>query len=280
MFHYLCKCIFNAMYPISINDSTLTERITQDSLVSDSISNMIAPFLSGDVPHEASAYVDISGQLLLANQPAWYFMILFLLFASIAVSQIYFKGLLQNTFQTVIRYSVTVGMFNDNSQVQRQKDNILYAIYFISFAMFILVLENRWSLYPYDITGFRLFLWNIAFLLGIFYTRIFLLNVVAHIFKQRKLFQEYLYHVFSLNKLFGIISIPLVFLLIYTENTINEICFILAISMFLMMIIMKAIKGFIFSIEKHVFNFYLFLYLCALEIVPILLMYKWITTVV
>ena len=60
--------------------------------------------------------------------------------------------------------------------------------------LFILVMENRHTIYPYGVTGFKLLLWNIAFLLGVFFTRILLLNMVAHIFNQRKLFREYLYH--------------------------------------------------------------------------------------
>ena len=240
----------------------------------------VNPVISGDIPFYALEFSEHGNQLLIANQPVWYFILLFLLVAAIAVSQLFFGKLLKGSFQAAVRYSITVGMYNDNSQVQRQKDMILDAVYFVSLSFFILMLEIRFSLFPLKITGFPLFLSNIIFLVAIFYMKILFVNLIAHIFNKTKLYREYLYHNFTVNKLFGLLLVPLIFFLAYTRESFHEVSFYATISLLWTMVAMKIFKGIVFSLKKHVFSFYLFLYLCALEIVPILLIYKLITTIV
>ncbi len=263
-----------------VRDTIFSDSIRMDSVWNDSLIGTIQPFLSGSIPYQATEVSQQANPHLLANQPIWFFIVIFSLIVSIAASQLFFGKLLKGTFQAAARYSVTVGMFNDNSQIQRRKDNILYAVYFVSLAFFMLLMEMRFSIFPFRLFGFVLFLCNIAFLVVIFYLRIIFANLAAHIFNKYALFREYLYHNFAVNKLFGLLLIPLIFLLTYTRETINDVCFWVSISLFGAMLVMKIFKGIIFSLKKHVFSFYLFLYLCALEIVPILLIYKWISSVV
>jgi hypothetical protein len=265
---------------IIIADSLITDSIRRDSLLGSPSIEPMDLVLSGDIPFYALEFTQHGNQLLIANQPVWYFILLFFLVAAIAVSQLFFGKLLKGSFQAAVRYSITVGMFNDNSLVQRQKDIILDAVYFVSLAFFILMLEIRFSLFPFRIAGFPLFLSNIIFLVAIFYLKIFFVNLIAHIFNKTKLYQEYLYHNFTVNKLFGLLLVPLIFFLAYTREPIHDVSFYATISLFVATVAMKITKGIVFSLKKHVFSFYLFLYLCALEIVPILLIYKLITTVV
>lgn len=263
-----------------IADSLFIDSIDRARVFKNSLLESFSPLLDGDVIYKATALSDQANLFTPGNQSGWYFPLLFFLFAAIAISRIVFEGMLSGAFQSAIRFSVAAGMFNDNSLVQRQKDNILYIIYFLSIALFMNIIEIRFSIYPFHISGFMLFLWNIAFLVALFFSRILLLNIVSHIFNQRNLFREYLYHSFSLNKLFGLLFIPLDFLLVYTKDWVQEVCFYTAITFVAIMIGMKIRKGTVFALKKRVFNFYLLLYLCALEIVPILLIYKWIRTIV
>jgi len=264
----------------TIADSIYADSISRDLPGSDSLLETITPLLTGDVIHRSNEISDQVSLFIPGHHPTWYFVLLFLLFIAIAVSQIFFRGLLRGAFQAAIRYPVVVGMFKDNSLVQKQKDNILYLIYFLSTALLINIIEIRYSLYPFQLSGFLLFLWNFVFLVVLFFARIFVLKLTAHIFNQHRLFNEYLYHSFSLNKLFGVLFIPLDFLLVYTNDRAHEICFYLTLILIAVLMGMKLVKGVVFFFKKQVFSFYLFLYLCALEIVPILLIYNWIKTVV
>lgn len=279
-FHYLCSGNSNIMGYKIIADSLVSNSIGKDSLMVVSPIESVSPFLSGDVPYQVLEYADQGNQFFITNQPIWYFILLFILIVGIAVSQVFFGQLLRGSFQAAVRYSITVGLYNDNSQVQMQKDNILFAVYFVSLAFFVFLLEIRFSLFPFKIIGFPLFLLNIVFLAALFYFKNLLVKFVAFVFNQSRLYSEYLYHSFTLNKLFGLLLVPLIFLLSFSRESFHEVCFYASSTLSGAMIAMKIIKGIIFSLKKRVFSFYLFLYLCALEIVPILLVYKLITSIV
>jgi len=214
----------------------------------------------------------------LAQTPGWYFYLLFILLAGLAVSRLYFKDIVGHSLASAFRFNITVNRYKDNSQVQRQIDNILYINYFMSFGFFLFSMETEYEFFPYNITGFPLFMLNAGFLFLFFLLRILLLNLTGHLFNRLKLFREYIYHSFTFNKLLGLLILPLNFAVSYTIPPIRDILIFLSVGLLALILVLKIIRGIEFSFKRHVFSFYLFLYLCALEMVPILLIYKWVTT--
>ena len=69
---------------------------------------------------------------------------------------------------------------------------------------------------------------------------------------------------------------PLVFLLVYTKGTLQEAFFWITLFVLSCVIVMRLIRGFVFSYRKEVLIFYMFLYLCALELSPLVLLYRWL----
>lgn len=213
------------------------------------------------------------------GQPAWYFIYYFILFSGMAVAQFYFGSLIKSSFTSAIRFNITVNRYKDNSQVQRQIDNILYTNYFLSLGFFLFFLETTLGLHPFGLQGPLLLLLNVAFLFVFFLFRIVLLNLVGHLFNRLALFREYNYHAFTYNKLLGLIMLPLGFISVYTSQNLQTILIYISAAVILLIVTLKILRGISFSLKRHVFSFYLFLYLCALEMVPILLIYKWITRI-
>ena len=66
------------------------------------------------------------------------------------------------------------------------------------------------------------------------------------------------------------------FLLVYTRGSIQEVFFWMSVFVLAGIIVMRIIRGIVFSYRKDVLVFYMFLYLCALEIAPLVLLYRWL----
>jgi hypothetical protein len=219
-----------------------------------------------------------SGILVNNGPQSWYFYFIATLMIGYVIAKAYLGQLLTSTFTTTVRYNIAEGVFKDNSQLQRQRDNALYAFYFLSVGFFLMLLSEKLHFSPYDFSGFKLLLFYVALLAGLFLGRILLANFVGHIFSVRDLLREYLYMGFTYNKLLGILFVPVNFILAFTSGILNEVSFYIALTILGILIFMKIVRGIVFSREKRIFSFYLFLYLCALEIVPLLLLYKWLST--
>jgi hypothetical protein len=70
--------------------------------------------------------------------------------------------------------------------------------------------------------------------------------------------------------------LPLIFLLVYTRGVLQEVIFWLTLALVGAIFLMRLFRGIVFSYRKEVLIFYMFLYLCALEIAPLVLLYRWL----
>jgi hypothetical protein len=136
--------------------------------------------------------------------------------------------------------------------------------------------ELRIGIVPYGLQGWSLFFFNLGLLTGVFLGRLLLLNFVGILFNQLNIFREYLYNIFIFNKLTGIMALPLIFLLVYTRGILQDVFFWLSLITVCGIFLMRLIRGVVFSYRKDVLIFYMFLYLCALEIAPLVLLYRWL----
>jgi hypothetical protein len=82
---------------------------------------------------------------------------------------------------------------------------------------------------------------------------------------------EYLHNVYVYNKILGIFLLPITFAAFYTSDNMAEILLIAAILFYIFSLIFKIIRGFQIIIKNDVFIFYSILYLCTLEILPIII---------
>lgn len=215
-------------------------------------------------------------QKTLSIPPAWLFFFLFVLLGFFAWIRMYYGNILTQTVQACTNFQATSKMFKDHSLLQIQLDNILYVLYFLSIAFLLYVMEEKFHLKPYGLDGGLRYLFNLALLVGIFLGRITLVNLTGFLFNRIKIYKEYLYNSFIFNKLLGMVILPLLLFVVYTTGIPQKVFFWLTLATVALVLIMRLIRGVVFSFKKDVSIFYIFLYLCALEISPLVLLYRWL----
>ena len=239
---------------------------------------MLSIFTGSGVEHEPEAA--IAGLQLLERmhiyQPTWYFIFLFLLLGLFAWLRIYYGHILTQTLQAATNYQVTSKMFKNNSLLQNQLDGLLYLFYFLSMAFLLYYSELKIGFKPYGLQGVLLYLFNVALLAGLFIGRVLVYNISGILFNQIRIVREYLYNMFIFNKLSGLVALPLVFLLVYTRGALQEVLFWLTFFVLSVILVMRLIRAVVYSYRKEVLIVYIFLYLCALEIAPLVLLYRWL----
>ncbi len=229
----------------------------------------------------AEGIVPVEGGLNLIEKsqifnPVWLFIYLFILLGFFAWIRLYYGNILIQTVQASTNFQVATRMFKDNSLLQNQLDKTLYALYFLSMAFLLFIVEEEVELTPNNLNGILLYLFNLALLVGIFFGRIVLINLAGLIFNRIRIFREYLYNVFIFNKLIGMIILPLLLFVVYTSGVLRGMFLWLTMFTVALVVMMRLFRSVIFSFKKDVSLFYMFLYLCALEIVPLALLYKWL----
>jgi magnesium-transporting ATPase (P-type) len=62
----------------------------------------------------------------------------------------------------------------------------------------------------------------------------------------------------------------------YTQGIVQQIFTWISFGTLGVILVMRIIRGVAFSFKKDISIFYMFLYLCALELAPLVLLYRWL----
>ncbi len=124
---------------------------------------------------------------------------------------------------------------------------------------------NFWLLYCYCFIALAV-VYLIKYLSLKFVGWLFNITATAH---------GYIFIVFMINKIIGIYILPFLILLAFTDNNIYEVAFIFSyLGVFALLAYRFILSYGLVQNEIRLNPFHFFLYLCAFEIVPLLLIYK------
>lgn len=210
------------------------------------------------------------------SDPAWYYLFFFILFAITAWLRVNYDTNLLQILQASVNLHMARRMFNDNSLVQNQLDRILYLLYFLTLAFFIYLLEKKYHFHPFGLSGPWLYAANLLVFSLVVLVRSLLMRITGQLFNSQALVKEYLYNLSLYNFLIGISLLPLLFLMVYSRGFLQDFFFWFSCFMVIVLIFMRLFRAAILAFRKGVLIFYQILYLCALEIAPLILLFRWL----
>ncbi len=150
-------------------------------------------------------------------------------------------------------------------------------IYYSISSIFVFLIVREYSIVP---PGWS----NMAFT-GIIFAGLFFfqnlksaaVNFSGIIFDTREIARLYHLNTLIFNNMIGLVLFPLVVIATYWSSS---IVIITGIILVLLLLIYRLFRGFLTGMDNKSYNlFYLFLYLCTLEILPLLLLYKVISKI-
>jgi hypothetical protein len=148
------------------------------------------------------------------------------------------------------------------------------ALLFLNFCLVSsLISFAAFKFYDWEVAGLSgLSLYGVIFLAitGAYMFKLVIAALLRKIFADPGLLKEYLYVVFLVNKAAGIILMPLALGLIYLNvGTLQNIFLAVAIIL-VILALYRTVQGAVLSVGYRVPKVYIILYLCTLEIMPLL----------
>lgn len=130
--------------------------------------------------------------------------------------------------------------------------------------------ENRWlgtgGIVPYG---------GLVLVVAAAYTvKLVTIKIVQWIFRTEQPLQEYLFNVFLLNKVLGLALLVVNLFLCFDLKSHVPIWLNVAVGLFALMWLMRIARGLVLAAQYRIGLLYIILYLCALEILPLLLIVK------
>lgn len=195
-------------------------------------------------------------------------IVLFLAFIRVSFTKFF-----QNTFRLFFQSSFR----QKQGREQLSQDNLpslLMNLLFIMVAgLFITVVASQKNWVP--VSFWWLLLYSTLVLLGIYLVKYLFIRFAGWVFNVQDAADTYSFIVFLVNKIAGVALIPLLMVVAFSGGQVNDIvltitgCLVGILLLYRYAVSLGAVRK---SLQVNAFHF--FLYLCAVEIIPLLLIYK------
>jgi len=206
--------------------------------------------------------------------PDWYFIVIILAVSGIAWARIVYGKFLNALWVSSYSYQAATKVYKEQSIVQKRFSLGLDFLYLINATLFLFVL-NRYFGSGFFKTSDLLFVFQGFLVLSfLVFIRVFVMRLIAFIFNKSDLILGFLYHFFIFNKVLGLVLIPFLITIPYTKGLTQEIIVYTGISIVILVYLFRLIRAGIYVLKNVILLFYLILYLCILEILPVLVVYK------
>jgi hypothetical protein len=211
-----------------------------------------------------------------SNEALFYFFIGIILY--FALIKVFFARYFENLISLFVRASLRQQQIREQL-IQSPLPSLLLNILFIIVGGLYMSFLLDYYQASHGINYWLLFAGCAALLFLIYIVKFIVLKLMGWIFNISKATDTYIFVVFMINKILGILLIPFVVILSFSGRPMQEIVVTVSYCLVAFLLIYRFIASYPIirhEIKVSIFNF--FLYLCAFEIAPLLLIYKVLLT--
>lgn len=203
----------------------------------------------------------------------WLTILLLLILVLLASVRTFWGKYLGHLFHSVLNYSTSLRLFQDKNTALLQGTFQLDILFYLVFSIFVFQLFQFFRIdLPWK--NFSLFLFSLVLVLIYFLAKKALYRLMAFINEKNHETGEYLFNMNNINRVTGLLLFPVVTVIAFYPFSNIRYPVITGLITVLFLYFLLLSRGLIILLRKQFSIFYLFLYFCTLEILPLVLLYK------
>lgn len=176
--------------------------------------------------------------------------------------------------QAGYNYFASRRLQEEGNIVRSRVFHFMNLLFFINIALFLTQILDYNNLTLFNLHGISVFFASLVFWIVLYGLKSFSLALLDFLFLTKGGFLSYNSTVFIYNKIYGFLLLPIVSVLPFVPSHITPIMFKIGIGMFGVFYVLRLFRGLQWGFKNRLSIFYMILYLCALEILPVLILYK------
>jgi hypothetical protein len=216
----------------------------------------------GFVPNQKTQFV-----------PDWSIAIILILFILLASIRSASETYIPQIFQSIFNKKVATRLFREKVSTLFHITFRLDIFFLLVFGLFIYQIVNHYSEFSFNesIIYCGLIVVVFAFFMA---TKFTLYRISGTIFDTVSETREYIFHAKTGNRVMGLILFPVVLFLFLVKGNYAEYLLYFGIALVIILNIISILRGMVIIAQKVFSVYYLILYLCTLEILPLLIVWK------
>ncbi len=150
-------------------------------------------------------------------------------------------------------------------------------VFVLQFSLFWYLLEVRSVVSIASGTGFNLFWKYVILVVLVYFIKIMLVRIIQWVVEGDFSLGEYIHTIFLSNKVLGLVLFPLLLFALFTDYKGSQFLLTTALVSVGLMYVFRLFRGSANALAQGIRPVYIILYLCTLEILPLLLFVKFIS---
>jgi hypothetical protein len=239
---------------------TLSRALLQNSMFDNH--ELIASQLELSVRHNAPMY--------------WQTTVLSISFILFVLVKVLNPKKTQQVLASLISIQIAKELFREDYKLNKRVTLILSIVFVLVFAFLLQIINTYFGLILLNVSDFVQYLFFIGLIISMYLVKFSFSLILAHISNNSEIEREYRFTTIVFNQVFALIILPIVILLQYSQVP-ERILIFISIGLVLSFYFFRLYRGFVISaLEQNLGFMYIFLYFCALEILPLLILIKFL----
>ena len=212
------------------------------------------------------------------SSPDWILGVLVLILLILAWVRVYHLKRLKQLLQAFLYKLHVYTILRSNDSMIKRISLGLNAIFILSMSLFLYQLIEYYDVFLPLADTINSFLLILPVVLLLYPLKSLVLQLVGWIFSDTEKCSEYIFHVFLINKILRLSLIPIVVLATYLSSG-QEVLLQVGVSLVVLFYVYRLFRGyFIGRANANLSQFYIFLYLCTLEILPLIIITRFVSS--
>ncbi|MCZ4693599.1 DUF4271 domain-containing protein [Ancylomarina euxinus] len=200
-------------------------------------------------------------------------VMLFSLFLLASVKFLFGKYL-SKLVESVLNSHTANNLFLEKNINMVKGSAIINLLFVVNISLFAVSILNHNSISSAQEYGFKEFILIFAAILCLYLGKVVVIRSLGYVFKGNNESKEYIFTTFLYNKNLGLFLFPVIIALPFVQPYAVKWLMYIGVFMIFFFFTLRITRGLKILLRKHVSIFYMILYLCALEIFPLLMIYK------
>lgn len=182
----------------------------------------------------------------------------------------------QQVLASLFSIQIAKELYREDYKLNKRVTLILSIVFVLVFSFLLQILNKYFGLILLDKTYLIQYLFFVGLIIGMYVVKFSFSSILAYISNNQELEKEYRFTIMVFNQVFALVILPLVILLQYSQLP-SEWLMYLSIILTVAFYFFRLYRGFVISaLEQNLGFMYIFLYFCALEILPLLILIKFL----
>jgi hypothetical protein len=268
------KCYNTANWEEFLSSKNLHNKINQNKVV-------LVSSIKADSLKSQTEFVTPNHSILYGyGMNNFIIVILFTALVLLAWTKIAFGKYLNQILRAVFTYSDAYKLFRDHNTLLDRIYFLLNAVFVISGGLFCFHLFKYLKSSSYINSYFTILYFCFGLIVSIYLFRFIIIKILGLVLNQLQSFNEYLHSTFLYFKVAGLFLLPISAFVSYVPVNYRPAFLYFGLFVILLLYLISVFRGTRIMLQKGILLFYWILYLCTVEFLPLLLLYKFFNTLV